>query len=262
MRDSTYLRIVAAVYRPVYRSAFRDAVRDRLVDPDEPRGRRFLASDVDQLLAATWREVGEILPAAHVAQFRNRGSQANVFCIALMLAGFRALRAFGVQHEYALDLCADAGWKLYAKFAVLPKAAARLRSRNPQQRLNFVWRTYVRFPFTPAGPPGTGRPGYECQTRWEPDAGYTTFTSCAPLNFVRQLIEEQGDDGELAFFQRTFCTYDWPLVDFLVGRPARYERSHTLSFGDDRCDMLWSATPPLAAAPSTRTRRLATTGGG
>jgi hypothetical protein len=161
MRDPTYLRIVASVHRPVYRSAYRSAVRGRLVDPDEPRGRRFHASDVDELLAATW-----------------------------------------------------------------------------------------------------GRPGDECQTIWGPDAGYTTFTSCAPLNFVRQLIEEQGDDGELAFFERTFCTFDWPLVDFLVGRPARYERPHTLSFGDDRCDMLWSATPPLTAAPSTRSRRLATNGGG
>ena len=115
--------------------------------------------------AGLWaREVGRMVTAEKLEQYRNRGSQANVFFAALMVATYRALRNFGLEHDYATHLCGEAGWKVYTRFAVMPKALARVRARDPQARLNFILRTYVRFPFTPASPPGAGRPGYEYLT--------------------------------------------------------------------------------------------------
>lgn len=253
MNDKTYLSIIHFIYRRLYYSGYKQTLCGRLVDPEKPRGRRFLDQEVDAVVADTWPEVRRILPAAQLEQYRNRGSQANVVGVAVTVASYRVLRAFGLDRDYAIELCGDATWRAYTRLGKLPKVLAKVRSWDLQSRLNLILRLLLRYPFASAGPPGEGRPGYEAEARWEPDGFYLTFTSCAPLNFIRQYIDEHGDDGELNLFQQTWCTYDWPFADVLVGRPAHYERPHTLSFGDDRCDMVWSATPqPERLLPMAR----------
>ena len=71
---------------------------------------------------------------------------------------------------------------------------------------------------------------------------------CPPFAFVRNYIEKHGDRGELEAFQRSWCRYDWGLtyamVDGRYGVRGHYERPHTLSAGDDVCDMRWRAEVP------------------
>ena len=49
-------------------------------------------------------------------------------------------------------------------------------------------------------------------------------------------------------FQRSWCTYDWALTYAMVGggfqQKGYHERPHTMSKGDDVCDMCWYAHPP------------------
>jgi hypothetical protein len=95
----------------------------------------------------------------------------------------------------------------------------------------------MRFPFS-----SPGRPGYEARVWSDGDGYHTHFTHCPPQSFVRRLVDEQGDHGELDAFYRSWCLYDWPGADLIAadGQRGHYARPHTLSRGDSVCDMCWS----------------------
>jgi hypothetical protein len=59
-------------------------------------------------------------------------------------------------------------------------------------------------------------------------------------------VEIHGDHGEVEAFRKSWCWYDWAVTRAMVdaGVQSLYERPHTLSKGDDACDIRWSATPP------------------
>lgn len=231
------------VLRRLVRRAAHQILAGRLAQRDDPRRGRFLRRDVDELLAQAWRNLDAMLPEAELERLPTRGNRQNVFLAALTLAAYRAFLDAGIQRDYAMELFADVGWKLYERSVALPRWVARLATRDPQRRLELTLRALLAVPFS-----RPGRPGYEARVWSEPGAFCTHWTHCPPYAFVRRWVEQHGDHGELDAFRRSWCAYDWALNDAIVGGPrgqrGHYERPHTLSAGDDVCDMRWSAQGP------------------
>ena len=94
----------------------------------------------------------------------------------------------------------------------------------------------LKFPFN-----APGRPGYEVKVESQDSQILTYWSSCPPQTFVRNLIERDGDKGELEAFYRSWCLYDWPGADIIAGDDERghYHRTSTLSKGDPVCNMCW-----------------------
>lgn len=113
--------------------------------------------------------------------------------------------------------------------------------------MNLILRLFMVFPFSTPG-----RPAYECKAWAERDRFCTYWTYCPSFAFVKRLVEHGGDHGKLDAFRRSWYTYDWTLayaiVDGGYGRRGGYERPHTLSAGDEVCDMRWSVQPQTSEA--------------
>ena len=77
----------------------------------------------------------------------------------------------------------------------------------------------------------------------EGDDIVTNWTRCPPQGFVRTLVAETGDRGDLDAFHERWSLYDWPGADIIAGDGARGHctRRQTLSRGDPVCDMCWKA---------------------
>jgi hypothetical protein len=225
------------------RRASHEILAGRLIVRNRPEPGRFLHRDVNAILEQTWRHAGGMLPQAELERLPTTGNRTNVFLAVLSTAAYRALVDAGVEREYASELVADVGWKVFARLVSIPKWVARLLARNPQQRINLVLRMLMVYPFS-----SQERPGYECKAWAEADRFCTDWTFCPPYEFVRRYVEKHGDRGEIEAFRRSWCGYDWALtyelVDGRYGERGHYERPHTLSSGDPTCDMRWYALPP------------------
>lgn len=217
----------------------RQALWGRQRDPDAPRSdpaaRRFTRSDGGRIRDRTldWYEL--LMPVADLERIPTRGNRLNVRLAVMTMALYRALLDEGVEPDRAAALVGDAGWIAYEAGAWPFVLLARLRHRDPHRRLVFALRVLLHFPFS-----APGHPGYEVKTEDTGDAFLTTWTSCPPQTFVRDLVEMHGDHGELEAFRRSWCAYDWQFNDLLGEGRGDYRRPHTLSEDDDCCDMRWA----------------------
>jgi hypothetical protein len=244
--------------RRVARKAAHEILTGRVRERNRPEGARLLRRDVDAILEQAWRNVDEMVPEARLDQLPTRGNRLNVFFAVFSLALYRALVDAEIERDYAIELFADVGWKVYERFIVLPRWIARIMTRDRQRRLELILRALMVFPFS-----RPGRPGYEARVWSEPDALCTHWTHCPPFEFVRRWTEDHGDQGELELFRRSWCAYDWAFNQAMVngdgGQRGHYERPHTLSSGDEVCDMRWSATdsPSVSLADEREPARAA-----
>jgi hypothetical protein len=86
-------------------------------------------------------------------------------------------------------------------------------------------RDMLKFPY--------GEPGYQADLSKTGNVYHMNFYSCPVYNFYKQFGAE-----ELTLFRKVFCTYDYAAAEHLsIG--GRYQREHTLSEGDEVCDMRW-----------------------
>jgi hypothetical protein len=234
--------LLKLLYRRPVRKASYQIFLGRMIERGRPERGRFLRGDVDTILKETWRNVDAMLPAAELEKLPTLGNRHNVFLAVLTVAGYHAYLSAGIEKEYAIELFADVGWKLYSKAAILPRLVARLMTRDPQKRLELMLRMLMIFPFS-----APGRPGYEVKARAVADHFCTYWTHCPPHAFVRKYVERNGNRGELDAFRRSWCWYDWAITEVMVGgqrREGYYERPHTMSQGDEVCDMCWYARRP------------------
>jgi hypothetical protein len=233
---STY-RLLKGIYRPVFRRAARQIMEGRLLDPEEPQRGRWLRRDVDAYLAAVQDRVDELLPAARLHELPTRGNRHNVFLAVVTTAAYRALIERGTSRQSAMILVADVGWKVYSWMLVAASLLFRLMSRDPTKRMERTLKALMMFPFS-----APGRPGYEVKAWSEDHKFFTHWSHCPPQAFVRQIVTDQQDRGELEAFYRSWCLYDWPAADLLAsdGERNHYERPHTMSKGGQICDMCWS----------------------
>jgi hypothetical protein len=251
------MRIIGCIVRHAARRAARQTLAGRLIDRDCPERGRFLPHDVTMLLDRAWTEQNQLVREANLDRLPTRGSRHNVFLALLTISAFHALIERRVERVYAMELVTDVGWKLYVRFLAIPKLAARLLCRDPQARVNLVIRMFMVYPFR-----ASGRPGYECRAWKEHDRFCTFWTHCPPLEAVREFVARHGNRGEVDAFRRSWCSFDWALANAIAdggfGEAGHYERPHTLSAGDDVCDMCWYAGPaPSKSTPNPQALPLA-----
>ncbi len=204
--------------------------------------RRFTREDCDGIATGTICWYMRLVPVARLDRIPTRGNRLNVRLAVLTIALYRALLDHGIGPSRAADLVGDLGWRVYEAAARPLMAVARLRHRDPHRRMSYALRLLLRFPFS-----SPGRPGYEVDVADTGDAVFTTWTWCPPQTFVRDLIDLHGDHGELEAFRASWCAYDWQFNDLLAGGRGGYRRPHTLSYGDDRCDMRWAVGEPAVS---------------
>ena len=238
-----YLWLITKMIKRLARGSANQILMGRMKEKGVPEGGRFLKFEVDAILDQTWKNVDEMLPDANLESMPTKGNQLNVLLAVVTVGAYHALLEAGINKNYAIELFADIGWKLYTKFLPLPKFIAGIATRDPQKRINMIMRMFMLFPFSTPG-----RPGYVCKA-WAEEGQFNTYWShCPPFEFVRKFVESHGDRGEIAAYQQSWCAYDWALtyalVDGSAGNGGYYERPHTLSFGDELCDMRWCAKAP------------------
>lgn len=211
------------------RSAYQ-ILMGRYLDRIQPQMGRFDRMRVDTIIEQTWQKLEQMLPGAQLDQLKTMGNRQNVFLAVVTLAAYRSFLEAGVEKEYATELISDIAWKVYLSWIPLPRFIARLVTRDPQEQMNFILRIFLRYPFSP--------PGYQREFWAEPDGYCTYWFRCAPYEYFR----EHGSSEEIMFFNKTWCTFDWAVAQEMV-EGGHYERPHTLSAGDEVCDMKWYGRP-------------------
>lgn len=220
------------IIRPVLRRALRQKVEGRLIDPDHPELGRLGRAEVRRIERRAWAEMRELVPRADLRRYPLLGNRLNALLGVLTVAAYRAFRDEGLGHDRSIRLFGDAGWSIYRQMLTVPRLVAERLERDPQRRMNVELRMLLRFPFSRPSDPGA--PGYHGTMTEQRDRYLTHWTACPPLEMVRRL----GGDDELDAFRRTWCQYDWAAAREMVPG-GRFERPHTLSYGDEVCDMTW-----------------------
>lgn len=199
----------------------------RYVDRQEPRQGRFTRSDLNRILDAMIQHFETLLPKANIRRFETLGGRMNVMLGVASLAMYKALLDDGIERDYAIELFTGVAWKVYEKFVVVPRLLARLTTRDPQKRMNFMLHAFLRFPFN--------RPGYQwkVKSQGKGEGFQVDFYRCPVRDYFREMGEED-------FLLNSWCTLDFALAQAMV-KGGHYERPHTLSAGDALCDMTWSA---------------------
>lgn len=226
-----------AIFVLLSRSA-RKILLTRTLDERNGAELRWLKPDMARFLAALEEEAVAIRPAARLGELPTVGNRLMVELAIFTAASYRTLLGLGIMPATARQTTADIGWDVYATLLRLSSLPFRLITRDPGRRLRWTIRVLLRFPFN-----APGAPGYAVKTWTEGGDFYTHFTHCPPQTFVRNLIAERGDEGDLDAFYESWCLYDWPGADLIAGDRFRghYRRRRTLSRGHPLCDMCWAA---------------------
>jgi len=115
---------VKFIYRPLAaRAAHHVLVGRHRVRRSLDRG-RFTRADVDDLLKSAWvhyaERVGKLRPEPTV------GSRMNVRLACFTMSFFNALLAIGTDRQYAIELVADAAWRVYRLWSTIALRLAHL----------------------------------------------------------------------------------------------------------------------------------------
>ena len=187
----------------------------RLKARTKPEIGRFLRHDVDAILNQLWHNVDDIIPEARLEKIPTIGNRQMVFLAVLTIAAYHALLKAGVEKNYAIELFADIGWKLYSKFVTIPKMIAKIFTRDPQKQVNIILRMFLIYPFSTPG-----YPGYECKVWSESNRCCTYWAHCPPYEFVRQYVEIHVRPG----FGTRFRTNS-SQARLIGSLPSRHKRS-------------------------------------
>jgi len=218
------------------RSAYQILV-GRYRNREKPTQGRFTRGQVDNLLSEIWRHLDRLVPKANLEQYKTLGNRQNVYLAIATRAAYQAFLEAGIEAAYATELISDIAWKVYASWLAIPRFFARLVTRDPQKQMNFILRAFMRFPFS--------KPGYKRKVWQDADGLNTHFYRCPPQAY----FQRNGTPEEMLFFFRTWCTFDWAIANEMVAG-GRYERPHTLSAGDEVCDMKWYGRPEKTSVRS------------
>ena len=189
----------------------------------QPESGRITKEDINLIIEETWENYNILKQNAPFE--KTLGARIMLKNGIVSLALYRAIGKVAVGEDYATELCTDILWKFYIKQIRVQRFIARFLHRKPQQQMNMLQRIFLRFPLT--------RPGYDWKINEMGEVSAYDITRCPVYDYFKS----QGPN-ELEFFRNSWCTLDFPLAEYLV-RGGKYERTHTLSAGDDMCDMCW-----------------------
>jgi hypothetical protein len=217
-------RLVRTIYRRSIRRAARNALVGRLRDRERQEEGRFTRAELDDLLEQTWIAYDQLAP--HVPHEPKIGNRLNMLLAAMTLAFLQVLVGRGTGRSYAIELVGDVAWKLYERWGHIPIVVARLRSREPTERMRVSVEMFLRFPFTP--------PGYVFDRLPSEEGISLDMLRCPVAEYFRR-------EGASDLCIGTWCNLDYPLAEMWGGR---LERTQTLAAGCDRCDFRFKAVLP------------------
>jgi hypothetical protein len=199
---------------------------------------RWFRRDIESFLEALEETAQDMRTLARPWEMPTTGNRLMIELAVYTAAAYRTLLDVGLSQIAARGAIADIGWLVYAWMLQLSSLPFRFLTRDPGKRLRGTIRLLLRFPFN-----APGAPGYEVEAHCEGEDMITNWTRCPPQSFVRDLVAETGDQGDLEAFYESWCLYDWPGADIIAGDGIRghYARRRTLSRGDPVCDMCWKA---------------------
>ncbi|GAB4417968.1 MAG: hypothetical protein Kow002_04650 [Anaerolineales bacterium] len=213
-------------FRWAFKRAAYQILLGRYLDRKHPQNGRFSKEEVDAILSSIWRNVDKLRPEADIQQYKSLGNRQNLFLAVATRAAYHSFLEAGIDPIYAAELISDVAWKIYAGWLPIPRFFAQLITPDPQKQMNFILRMFLKYPFS--------EPGYQRKV-WEASDHFCTYWyRCPPHTYFK----EHGTPEEMLFFNRTWCTFDWAMAQEMV-KGGRYEREHTLSAGDEVCDMKW-----------------------
>lgn len=204
----------------------------RYIDIAKPENGRYTKRRLKVIHNRIKYTVNQLMQRADNPSCKSHGNKLMVFCGIISLAAYREMRNEGVSHQYATILVGDVIWKLYILGVKPLWIIAGAFTRNPQKRLNYTLRILCIYPFN------TDKNGYQYTLQTMSDHLAMDFSQCV----VHQFMKTAGSEEEMDFFCNTWCLYDFALPPYLVNGGS-YERMHTLSHGDNICDMKWYAAP-------------------
>jgi hypothetical protein len=193
----------------------------------EPEYGRFTPSDIERIIQQANLNVEELLP--YLQNLDNIGNYLNVYVSLVDLAIYRTLVREGLSPSYAINLTGDINWQLGVNtsgYFQLKKNLMALKTGEPKDLTGKFLEDMLKFPF--------GEPGYQVDFYQDNNTYYMNIYSCPVFDFYKQFGKE-----EMTVCRKVFCTYDYAVAE-RIGERCRYERKHTLSDGDEVCDMRWS----------------------
>jgi len=192
-------------------------------DRQQPELGRITKEDINLILEEIWKSY--TILKTNAPYEKTLGARIMVRNGILSLALYRAVGKIVTGEDYVTELCTDILWKFYIKQIRIQKFITRILRREPHQQMNMLQRIFLWFPLA--------KPGYD----WRINEMGKVFSYDIVRCPVYDYFKTQGR-AELEFFQNSWCTLDFPLAEHLV-KGGKYERAHTLSTGDDKCDMCW-----------------------
>ena len=115
---------VKFIYRPLAGHAARWTLVGRNRARQSPERGRFTRADVNDLLKTAWVQYTEregTLPPEPTV-----GSRMNVRLACFTMSFFDALLIIGIDREYAIELVADAAWRVYRLWSIIALGVAHL----------------------------------------------------------------------------------------------------------------------------------------
>ncbi|MHA1904472.1 MAG: L-2-amino-thiazoline-4-carboxylic acid hydrolase [Candidatus Thorarchaeota archaeon] len=195
-----------------------------------PEFGRFTLGEIKQIIHQAESNIGDLMP--YFIDFDKIGNYLNEYGGLMDLAIYRALVKEKIEPKYAMSLVADMIWqaRMNAKGLIpiydpLRLRLAKLRTKDPMAFLGKRLEDGLKFPYS--------EPGYRAELYKDNDVYCMDFYSCAVYDFYKQFGEE-----EMNLFRRSWCTFDYSMAELLV-EGGKYQREHTLSDGDEVCDMRW-----------------------
>ncbi|MHA2305411.1 MAG: L-2-amino-thiazoline-4-carboxylic acid hydrolase [Candidatus Hodarchaeales archaeon] len=195
-----------------------------------PEYGRFTPREIQQIIIQTNLHITELIP--YFPYLDNIGNYQNTYVGLVDLAIYRSLVKRGIAREYATNLVADMMWlaTVNAKGMIpvidpLRKKISKLRSKDSMTYLGKRLKSMLKYPYS--------EPGYKTDFYLSENVYHMDIYSCPVFDFYSQFGEV-----ELAFFRKTWCTFDYTAAENIV-EGGKYQREHSLSNGDKLCDMRW-----------------------
>jgi len=196
-----------------------------------PEYGRFTPREIEQIILQVNSNIKELMP--YFKDLENIGNYQNEYAGLLDLAIYRALIKHNIAGDYAMNLVGDMMWQgvLNAKGLIpiidpLRKKLMRFTTKNSMEYLGKRLKSAMKYPY--------GEPGYKIDLYMDNNVYCMDIYSCPVFDFYNQFGVE-----EMTLFRKTWCTFDYTSAEYIV-EGGKYQREHTLSDGDEVCDMRWS----------------------
>ncbi len=214
---------VRFIYRPLAARAARQVLVGRNRARKSPELGRFTRADVDGLLKAAWVRYAEA--ARKLPPEPTIGSRMNVRLACFTMAFFNALLESGTDRGYAIELVADAAWRVYRLWSKIALGLAYL-TPGKTTSLAFAVANHgdrnrgvsLSFPFN--------APGYLIETVSAARGTAFDVVRCPIADYFR-------GQGAVDLCTASWCNLDYALAEL---SQERLVRTKTLVRGDDRCD--------------------------